>query len=69
MIKVEFTKDPFKENLPKYPYIGISKMSVIVLFTKPGTGLCLSNPAIPISNCWEEGSFVYYQGEITISNN
>jgi hypothetical protein len=66
MIKVEFTKNT-KENLPKYPYIGISKVGMVVLFISPTTGLCLSNPIHP-SGHWPEDAFVYYQGEITISN-
>lgn len=69
----------FKNNLnkpkSKYPYIGImhdQENKIIVYFTEPQTGLCISHyDKLYVNNYynnWAEDDFVEYSGQIILEN-
>lgn len=58
----------------KYPFLGISSINSIVLFTKPNTGVCLNvGQAWSIflgqySESWAMDAFEPYNGKIILEN-
>lgn len=58
----------------KYPYIGYyhdDQDEYCVLFTRPNTGVCITDDYWPIgeySSNWVEDNFMPFNGEITLSN-
>jgi len=68
MIKSEIKTNVKTER--KYPYIGIDKDGVVILFTGPRTGTCLKcNYGIgSYSEGWKENNCVPLNGEIILRN-
>lgn len=62
-----------KSQEKEYPWIGISDNEIIVLFTSPMQGICLSigESDNTVGECpykWGESCFKEFTGEITLSN-
>jgi hypothetical protein len=70
---IEFDKN-VKTEEKEYPWIGVYKSSkIVVLFTAPQCGICLSDEGSPWrqgkyygDDYWAEYSFVPFKGKVTI---
>lgn len=68
------TQENNKEQETKYPYIGIGKSKVIVLFYEDNKGICLDKGDSSVyyigyySTYWETSYFKPYNVKITLEN-
>ena len=72
MITVKISKKEEIKNKIDYPYLGINKDGLIVLFTEERTGVVLQNivnyPIGHISDDWYESSFTPFENIIALQN-
>lgn len=72
-MKIEVKQNEAKAS-PKYPYIGVSKDSgIIILFTGPDSGVCLNKGISKYiegeyCNNWAESNFEPFNGTVILSN-
>lgn len=67
-MKSEITEDREEQ---KYPYLGRFESGDIILFTGPGTGMCVCSGVNKIgeySDNWLEHDSVTFYGTVTLSN-